>query len=91
MTMENKLKDIILQHASVPFDKEAIVDETDLIPELALDSIAIVNLIADLEESFDIVVNVWEIDRPVLNRFQWLKDYVAAKLEHNSADWKQPI
>ncbi|MFF2480912.1 acyl carrier protein [Paenibacillus sp. NPDC058071] len=81
MNVERLLLDLIVQHAAVPIAQEEIVEETDLIQDLGLDSIAIVNLLADLEETFHIEINVQELERPILNRYQWLKEYVLSKLE----------
>jgi acyl carrier protein len=91
MDVDSLLKDMIVQHAAVPFTKESVTDETDLILELALDSIAIVNLIADLEETFRIEVNLRDLDRPILNRYRWLKAYVTAKLEGKPVEWSRSV
>lgn len=85
MMEESLLIDLVVRHAAVPFAREELSDETDLIQELAMDSIAIVNLFADLEETFRIEVNVLDIDRPILNRYQWLKEFVIAQLDSRSA------
>lgn len=48
---------LIKNNLSVIYENEKISSETDLIKDLGFDSITIIQLILDIEETFDIEIN----------------------------------
>lgn len=80
MWNDDLLKDIVFQNATLPCEKELLQDHTDLVQDLGMDSIAVVNLFADLEEQFGIEIDVREIRLPILNRYEWLKEYILGRI-----------
>ena len=48
---------LIKNNLSVIYENEKISSETDLIKDLSFDSITIIQLILDIEETFDIEIN----------------------------------
>ncbi|WP_229263940.1 acyl carrier protein [Cohnella cholangitidis] len=75
--IDARLKEVLLRNARTQINSEDIRPETDLINDLALDSILIVNLFADLEEEFDIRIHIQDITTPILSKYELLKTYVA--------------
>lgn len=77
--MDQLIKQILIRNSRLAILPQDIQDETDLIEELALDSILIVNLFADLEEELAIQIDVKEFKTPVLNQYGYLKQYLLEK------------
>ncbi|QYR19388.1 hypothetical protein KZ483_15780 [Paenibacillus sp. sptzw28] len=76
LSMDKRIKEIILRNTRIQPAEDQIDAETDLVNDLALDSILIVNLFADLEEEFNIQINVHEINTPILSKYQLFKEYL---------------
>lgn len=81
---EELLKELVAQNNLKSLQAVDINDDTDLLEELALDSIAIVNLFADIEEEFQVKINISEIKTPILSKFHYLKEYVESLMEGRS-------
>jgi acyl carrier protein len=77
--LDERLMKVLLRNVRMDVTGADINAESDLINDLALDSILIVNLFADLEEEFDIEINVQEIHTPILSKYRLLKEYVLEK------------
>lgn len=73
---ELTLKEIIARHALRTVDARCIEDDTDLVNDLALDSIAIVQLFADLEEELHIEINAEDMSLPILGKYELFRDFV---------------
>ncbi|WP_239617716.1 phosphopantetheine-binding protein [Cohnella mopanensis] len=80
MSMDDRLKEILIRSTRKTISAEEIVSDTDLVNELALDSILIVNLFADLEEEFNITILVHEINKPILSEYRLLREYVQERM-----------
>ncbi|WP_158602299.1 acyl carrier protein [Cohnella endophytica] len=76
INIETCLKALILRNSLIEITYESIDENTDLINDLALDSMAIVNMFADIEAEFQIEVDIDSIKNPILEKFQYLKEYV---------------
>jgi acyl carrier protein len=83
MNLDNQLKEILIRNTGMPISSEEIGLKTDLINDLALDSILIVNLFADLEEEFNILIRVQDIHNPILSEYQLLKSFITGLLERS--------
>lgn len=73
------LKEILIRNVRLNIQAGDIHDDTDLVNDLALDSILVVNLFADLEEEFDILIDVQELTTPILSKYLYLKNYLHEK------------
>jgi len=80
MRLDDRLKEILIRSTRKTMLADEIVSDTDLVNELALDSILIVNLFADLEEEFDITIVAHEIDKPILSEYRLLREYVQERI-----------
>lgn len=78
MQLAEQIKEVILRNMEYKKEIE-IVPGTNLVKDLELDSIGIANLLADLEEEFQLTIGVDEASLTMLNRFQLLEDYVRVK------------
>lgn len=78
--LENKILDII--DDTIGYKKMGIVinDDTDLINELVVDSVLLMRLIAEIEESFDIEFD-YDFDFENISSFGKLKQYIISKSE----------
>jgi acyl carrier protein len=79
LDLDERLMKVLLRNVRMDVTAADIAAESDLINDLALDSILIVNLFADLEEEFNIEINVQEIQTPILSKYRLLKEYVLEK------------
>lgn len=80
MRLDDRLKEILIRSTRKTMTAEEIVSDTDLVNELALDSILIVNLFADLEEEFNITILAHEITKPILGEYRLLREYVQERM-----------
>lgn len=80
--IDEVLKRILLENVRQGKQVADIEDETDLINDLALNSILIVNLFVELEEEFHIKIEVADLKRPILNKYRYLKEYVMEKISY---------
>jgi acyl carrier protein len=78
--LDERLKEVIRRNSRRPTEVDEITSETDLVDDLALDSILIVNLFADLEEEFNITIHAHEITTPILSKYRLLQDYVMGRI-----------
>lgn len=79
MQLAEQIKEVILRNMEYKKDT-GIGPETNLMRDLELDSIGIANLLADLEEEFQLTIGVDEASLTMLTRFQLLEDYVREKI-----------
>ncbi|MFC4102466.1 acyl carrier protein [Paenibacillus xanthanilyticus] len=75
----DRIRDLILRNEKVRLGRDEIGPDTDLIHDLALDSMAIVHLLADLEEEFGITIEVEEIGLSLLRELRLLEKFVRSK------------
>ncbi|MFB9327851.1 acyl carrier protein [Paenibacillus aurantiacus] len=75
----DRIRDLILRNEKVQWDRDQIGPDTDLINDLALDSIAIVNLLADLEEEFGITIEIGELGLSLFRELRLLVNYIGSK------------
>ncbi|MCP4196790.1 MAG: acyl carrier protein [Proteobacteria bacterium] len=75
MEIENKVREIVCQQLDV--DAEQVKMETSFVEDLGADSLAVVELVLALEESFEI--DVPDEDTEKLRTFKDVVDYIAAK------------
>lgn len=73
---EEALKEIICQNSLLNSDLIEITDDTDLVNDLALDSMAVVNLFADIEEEFGIEIDIHLLNKPVLDKYCVFKEFI---------------
>ncbi|MFB9278148.1 acyl carrier protein [Cohnella cellulosilytica] len=85
MDADDLLKELIVRNAAMPCRKDDIADGTDLVNDLALDSMSIVNLFADLEEAFDIEIDVREMTLPIMSRYGRFREFVQVKSARTAA------
>ncbi|MEK0316181.1 acyl carrier protein [Cohnella sp. 56] len=78
--LSERLKQLIVRNERVKRDPDAIGPDTDLINDLALDSMDIVNLLADLEEEFEIRIDVEETGLSIFEAFRNLEDFVSRQI-----------
>ncbi|UJF31867.1 acyl carrier protein [Paenibacillus hexagrammi] len=76
------LKRILLGNVRQNVQMYHIEEDTDLVNELALDSLFMVNLFVDLEEEFEIKIHAADLERPILKKYKFLKEYVMEKISH---------
>lgn len=86
MCLDERLKEVLLRNVRIAVTIDVISSESDLVNDLALDSILIVNLFADLEDEFQIKINVREIETPILSRFALLLEYVREQMTVQAVD-----
>ncbi|MBB6729984.1 phosphopantetheine-binding protein [Cohnella zeiphila] len=79
MPTDLALKELILRQLPVPRTPEDIRDDTDLLNDLAMDSLALANLLADLEEEFGVDIPASEETLSLLTRYDKFQSYVAAR------------
>lgn len=79
--VEEKIKLIIAEEATINVDVGTISDDTLLIEDLEYDSISIVNLIIRLEEEFNITFGVENYMADSINNFSKLKAVVLGLVE----------
>jgi len=79
--LDERLIQILLRNVRIDPDSVEIGPHTDLINDLALDSIQIVNLFADLEEEFDITIDLSDISVPILGQFELFSNYLAGEIQ----------
>jgi len=60
--IESKLKEIIFTYSKAELKPEEIHNQTDLITDLGFDSISIIQLIVEIEDSFNIVFSDNDMD-----------------------------
>ncbi|OAS17724.1 phosphopantetheine-binding protein [Paenibacillus oryzisoli] len=79
-SLDNRLKEILIRNARIMVEAEEIMSDTNIVDDLALDSILIVNLFVDLEEEFNITINVQDIAMPILSKYCLLQEYVLERI-----------
>jgi len=75
-TIGQKLKSIILKNASLNHIDSEITDESDLIEDFQFDSILIMQLVIDIEESFEIQFDDDFLLVEFISKYKNLKDYI---------------
>jgi len=85
MNVENQLYDIIRRNISVIYENVNITDETELIRDLGFDSITIIQLILDVEESFNIEFDD-EAEYEDISVIKNLKKYIIRKTQIKEND-----
>ncbi|WP_187273988.1 phosphopantetheine-binding protein [Paenibacillus sp. N3.4] len=85
VSLDERLKEILIRNTRKTIEAEEITSETDLVDDLALDSILIVNLFADLEEEFNMTIHVQEITTPILSKYKLLQEYVLERMAIQAA------
>jgi len=80
MPTDLALKELILRQLPVPRTPEDIREDTDLLNDLALDSLALANLLADLEEEFGVDIPAREETLSLLTRYDRFRSYVAERV-----------
>ena len=70
MTLEEKVTSIIVEQLDVT--KEECVPEASFIDDLGADSLDLVELIMEMEETFDIQIADNELSRSVRSRMFWI-------------------
>ncbi len=78
--IDDRLKRILLSNTRLEMDAGELGDGFDLLNGLALDSILIVNLLADLEEEFGIEIDSAPVDTPILSDYRLLKEFVEGRI-----------
>lgn len=81
--IEDKLKEQILTISKKKIDKRDINSNTNLIENLALDSVLIVQLMLELENVFNIIFEDEDIEDNTLTNYGKLLELVIKKVEGN--------
>lgn len=76
--MREKLKDLVMA-SSVQADRDSIAMETNLIDDLMFDSIAMMELVVDIEETFDIELSEDDLVMEKFETFEKLCELVGEK------------
>lgn len=71
-----KLKDIIVEIKNQELSADTIVDSTNLVTEIGIDSLQLINFILSIEDEFEIELDFESFDLIHLNRFEALVDFV---------------
>ena len=79
--VEVELKEIIVSLLSADTDVESINEETNLLTNLGFDSIMLVQLIAEIEDVFEITFEDSDMDVDILYKFSELKRTVNKYIE----------
>lgn len=77
---EETLKEIIRRNSLLNSDLIEINEDTDLVNDLALDSMTVVNLFAEIEEEFGIEIDIHHLDQPILDKYCVFKEYVSRRI-----------
>lgn len=81
-TLSNDIRSLLSDVLGIAQDRaDTFTDETELFGSLPeLDSMAVANLLAELEDRMGIIVEADEVDSDMLGTFGGLVDFVAGKL-----------
>ncbi len=79
--IEDRLKNIISANSKIAANEMVINEESDLIDDLGFDSLLMVQLIVDVEETFNFEFNYEELDMNVLRKYGNLKSYIITKIK----------
>jgi len=77
--LDKQLLEVLMCNTRLDPESIHLNEQSELIHELALDSILIVSLLTDLEETFHIEIKVEELTLPLLNDYSSLKQYIIGK------------
>lgn len=79
--MEDKLKDLVLASAKrQELTRDDLTEQTDLVDDLAFNSIDLVKLVVDIENVFDIEFDDELMDYEILTSYGNLREYVRRAL-----------
>jgi acyl carrier protein len=79
--ISNDIKNILIQILNLEIEPEDIDNDTLLLDgEIYIDSLAIIQIINMIEETFDIVCNEEEINSELLSSVTTLTDFVCQKI-----------
>ncbi len=81
MSVEQKLKELIVEIVESEYSVDKINDKTILTTELGYDSIKIIELIVGIEEKFDIVIEDEDLDISRLTVFGSLMEMLQRKIK----------
>lgn len=76
----NELKQIIAEKLDINIKLEEVSDNAYLFEELGLDSIAVVELIHNIEETFGFEFGEDDLDMEYFENMQTLSQFIASKL-----------
>lgn len=81
VSLDQLLKEILIRNTHKSIEADEITTETDLMDDLALDSILVVHLFAELEEQFNIALNPEDLTKPILSRYSLLREFVMERMD----------
>ena len=78
--LEKRLKQIIINNATISITEDDINDETDLINDLEFDSVQIMNFIIEIENEYGFEFEDDYLSLEVLGKYKNLKKVVEASI-----------
>lgn len=80
VNIENELKNIIVKAAKKSCDVTDINEDTNLVDNLGLDSLAMIELILEIEKVFNVQMDDEDMDINILTKYTSLKELIVRKI-----------
>ncbi len=78
--IELKLKHLIIKNLLMRVEPDDITDESDLVKDFVLDSLQMLRLVMDIENTFGISIQDQDSMIGLISKYKLLKEYVLEKV-----------
>lgn len=75
------LKNLIKEYSSVAIEANEISSNTDLIKDLGYDSLSFIQLISDIEDEYNIIFDLDDLDISTLSKYKEIEKIIVSKLK----------
>lgn len=86
MEIFEEVKKIICNHSTLDIDENEISPDTDLVEDLGINSIAMILIIIDIEEKYDISLDGEELDYSALSKLSYFINLVERLIREKESE-----